>query len=391
MDIEEFLKGMPWYILPGEISTGTGRDGEGKRYLILNNAPVDNYIAMDINDGHEFSVGGHKDHILNHLKGCLDDSQKYHLVGIPEANIQQSGVPRWQWGPDYSAHDSNSHNNDSNPAALQATAMLFGQQQNMQVPSPAQPDLFYPNSTLPSTFTPQELGLFEKFLQFLRSEQSQSQQQPTPDNFCGQVNGPGQYNLLQNANFCEHKGQVNEATQMMPQFLPQLESQKNCSGMFGNQPFHSQHDVSPTSALLAPGGPENQLHFSGLQTQVYDANNTYKVHPESSLVMSEAVPQGQGHYDCLPQQKNDVIEGSKSETSCGYCGRMGHDAIDCIKYDTVHFDKPVCIICNTTSHSIDDCHKFIQMSWEEQAGLLLDKGQDKPGIRSYYYPWVSVV
>lgn len=76
---------------------------------------------------------------------------------------------------------------------------------------------------------------------------------------------------------------------------------------------------------------------------------------------------------------------------CDYCGRDGHEADACIKWDPVHFDKPVCTACNNDQHSLDECPKFRAMTVAERQALLLGKGGRRPGVRSKYHAWTSYV
>lgn len=74
---------------------------------------------------------------------------------------------------------------------------------------------------------------------------------------------------------------------------------------------------------------------------------------------------------------------------CDYCGREGHEADACIKWDLVHFDKPVCTACNNDQHSLDECPKFRAMSTPDREALLLGKGGRRPGVRSEYHAWTN--
>ncbi|KKY30954.1 hypothetical protein UCDDA912_g09132 [Diaporthe ampelina] len=76
---------------------------------------------------------------------------------------------------------------------------------------------------------------------------------------------------------------------------------------------------------------------------------------------------------------------------CDYCGRDGHEADACIKWDPVHFDKPVCTACNNDQHSLDECPKFGAMPPRDKAALLLDKGARRPGVRGENHAWTSYV
>lgn len=72
---------------------------------------------------------------------------------------------------------------------------------------------------------------------------------------------------------------------------------------------------------------------------------------------------------------------------CDYCGRDGHEADVCLKWDPDHFDKPVCTACNNDQHSLDECPKFSAMAMPERVALLLGKGALRPGVRSEYHAW----
>lgn len=76
---------------------------------------------------------------------------------------------------------------------------------------------------------------------------------------------------------------------------------------------------------------------------------------------------------------------------CDYCGRDGHEADACLKWDPVHFDKPVCTACNNDQHSLDECPKFRAMTLPERKALLLDKGGRRPGVRSEHHAWTRYV
>lgn len=104
-DLDKFFEQTPWLLLPEEgMSTGTKLDEAGKSYLFLNNAPVDNYLALGINDGHEMAAGGDVAFLVEFLRAQLDASGQYHVVVIADENIQRAGVPRWRSGPDWLDH-----------------------------------------------------------------------------------------------------------------------------------------------------------------------------------------------------------------------------------------------------------------------------------------------
>lgn len=95
--LDEFLNQSPWLMLPKEISTGTRIDEEtGRSYMYLNNAPVNDYLALAINDGKELAAGGDPEYLANFARTHLIPSERYHVVVIPEKNVQMAGVARWE-------------------------------------------------------------------------------------------------------------------------------------------------------------------------------------------------------------------------------------------------------------------------------------------------------
>lgn len=74
---------------------------------------------------------------------------------------------------------------------------------------------------------------------------------------------------------------------------------------------------------------------------------------------------------------------------CDYCGRDGHEAAACLKWDPTHFDKPVCTACNNDQHSLDECPKFRAMTVPQRQALLLGEGGRRPGVRSDYHAWTD--
>lgn len=114
-DVDQFLEHSPWLVLPGEMSTGTKVDeASGKSYLFLHNAPVNNYVALDINDGHEFAAGGDREYLVEYLRAHLNDAERYHVVVIPEKNVQMAEVPRWQLSADWLDYEVLQNNPDGN-------------------------------------------------------------------------------------------------------------------------------------------------------------------------------------------------------------------------------------------------------------------------------------
>lgn len=137
-------------------------------------------------------------------------------------------------------------------------------------------------------------------------------------------------------------------------------------------------DPQPRTAKrrrLAPKQPE--FHFTEREASLLRSFEAFQRRQETNAATIAA----------------DEFKGDYSGTGlCRWCGREGHEAVHCIKMDPTHFDKGVCVACNNKQHAIDQCDKFARvMTWEEQAALLVDAGAGKPGVRSYFYPWVCVV
>lgn len=95
--LEEFLRQSPWFVFPNEVTTHNRVDEEtGKTYMYLNNAPINNYLALSINDGMELAAGGDREFLGIFLQTQLEPSERYHIIVIPERNVQKAGVPRWE-------------------------------------------------------------------------------------------------------------------------------------------------------------------------------------------------------------------------------------------------------------------------------------------------------
>lgn len=101
-DLDKLFELAPWFVLPNEMQTETKVDeASGKSYMFLHNAPVKNYLAYEINDGHELAAGGDVDYLIEFVRANLDPRERFHVVVIPDGNIQMAGVPRWQQDPDW--------------------------------------------------------------------------------------------------------------------------------------------------------------------------------------------------------------------------------------------------------------------------------------------------
>jgi hypothetical protein len=123
---------------------------------------------------------------------------------------------------------------------------------------------------------------------------------------------------------------------------------------------------------------------------------------ESPRKLEAPVPPQQSPFPIRPETPPpEVLLASEKEpwrftdntgtNLCDYCGRDGHEADACLKWDPVHYDKPVCTACNNDQHSLDECPRFRAMPTPQRQALLLDKGAGRPGVRSQYHPWTSYV
>lgn len=178
-DLEQFLEQSPWLVLPGEMSTGTKVDeASGKSYLFLHNAPVDNYVALGINDGHEYAAGGDREYLVEYLRAHLNNAERYHVVVIPEKNVQMAKVPRWQVSADWLDHgvlqnnpNGNNNNDDKEEQSPGAAIKIESIEKEEERPSP-EPPL--------SSFMPQKI-FAESPPQQHRSPSEQEHVQPLGD------------------------------------------------------------------------------------------------------------------------------------------------------------------------------------------------------------------
>lgn len=298
--LDEFIDRVLPQVLPDNaIRVAIHKDGQDRQYLTLYNNPTAPYVANRIHDGYEFAIGGDKDIILRTLNNKLNSfpRQNWHIVAIPESNVQASNAPRWPSRS--SVHGGPIQQNPNNSGGVTRGGPVIAapwtnnfQDANVQ-----------PNSPF---------------------DQGTSNHQIKGYNVGVAVSPSGQ-----------------------------------------NQPDH------------APQPPKKHVH--------------HFTHQDAKLLRS--FEQFQRKQDAISAVLNaDEEMGDYTGTNlCRWCGREGHEAIDCIKFDPEHLDKLVCVACNNKKHVIDECEKFTKvMSVEQQAALLLDAGAGKPGVRSFFYPWVSL-
>lgn len=304
VDGRAFLDWMGLMLPEGAVSTARYTDPQGDKHLILANAPSGNYLCTEPGAGSgSFVIGGDRDYIARHLDWLTaEDQEKWHLVAIPESQIQASGAPRWV-GTDTTAQTDDVHQAPLPPQGLQGaqatTSVVYGNNNGgfgRGVYDPALGNNINTNTnpnrgaarSTDQTFLDQQRGL--------PSSTSQSPTMPSP--------------------------------------------QRNRCALFSNPTQRQLDQVTQNLAIIS---------------------------------------------------SDEVFGDYSGRNICRWCGRNGHEAADCIKWDPVWFDKLVCVACNNKKHHIDECDKFTKrMTWEEQKALLLDRGANKPGVRSFFNPWVRV-
>lgn len=148
-----FFEHTPWLVCPEEMSTGTKTDEAGKSYMFLTNAPVENYMAMDINDGYENAAGGDREFLAEYVQVQLKASKRYHIVVIPEANIEKADIPRWQAAPDWLDHNEfkKKLNKDQ---GLSAQAMVVKVESSQRGESSSQPQQDFDHQARPLSIDP---------------------------------------------------------------------------------------------------------------------------------------------------------------------------------------------------------------------------------------------
>ncbi|KUI62766.1 hypothetical protein VP1G_09892 [Cytospora mali] len=436
------------YVAPKEIQIGDIRDHNNRRLITLSNVPLGhNYIAPQINDGEEFAIGGDNEHIIktltNHLR--YRSGETWHIVGIPESHLHNGGA-RASSSYVGVAGQGGSVRGMPTPQApqqiAQASQGLFRQgepvtqKDSMRQMKARLAELEEELEAWDSERKLHKQNVFGSSGQHTQHFQ-QGQHSGFPPqsfgtfghgggSFQGYTHGQQSFDYPQQGDFVGGQGgaQASSFSQFQQSSLPQ---QINVGG-FGQggavpaEPMTLESFMGPQTQAatkydaLAPGAevfyvPEEDDWIFQDPGRVLDQPNDGEKYIRNNG--NEEENAGAASHDEIrltpllePPMINDepnpitkVLRaninspgrfGSKAGTGkCDWCGRDGHEAIDCIKWDPQHFDKAVCIVCNNVSHSIDECPTFVGMKQEERAFLLLDKGRWRPGVRSRYHAWTD--
>lgn len=425
----------------GAVRFSVQEDEQGRQYLTLVNAPFEPYLVERAHDGYEFVVGGDMHDILEHLSDMLvaRPQQRWHVVAISESSIQLSEAPRWpRWPCDLAMQGTGAqqqlvHNNAAvqsrqacSPTPFYSKTSSIGAANNpTQQASPlTQADSSGAPWATSNDGHRQGLEITGRTLDrtghetdhaFTQNDHSNSPWRAndsqhsmvntsTTDNSVqdGQGNIHVQaYNVRGNTNLADHHASQDSTVVLNGVHQP-------CNGQ-------SQGVNVPANLHSAQGGAVVQNgNFNGaLLHQDYNIPAAHDHMSTHAAVAGSVVQEKDLHQltrDSLKMFENfeawqrrqgeianildaDEVFGVYTGTSlCRWCGLEGHEAVDCIKFDPTHFDKLVCVACNNKKHSIDECEKFTtSMTQDEQATLILSKGVNLPGVRSFFYPWVSTI
>lgn len=346
-------------------------DGRQQRYLTILNTPVDNYVVQKINDGHEFAIGGDPSHILKSLdrEFAYQPQQRWHVVVIPEDNIELVGAPRRSF-PLVSGNGS-----------FETTSEGVQSQQSIN----------FGDSLInggPVNLAHQNYGL--QNYSYQADPEFNGPVQPRQHIFGDGLVSQGPANPPRYG--CTH-----------PAFVEPIQPQQNNAFndllvKYGSKEtsFHSSEDQgapvqqycdlsTPSQAALTSHSPSQPPTFSEHSKR----KRSRRASTEHEHQNREEEKK-QKDEDSAIIEADDCFESYSGTNLCRWCGRRGHEAVQCIKWDPEHFDKLVCIVCNNKKHLIDECLRFDAMPDEDKVKLLLVDGANRPGARSFFWPWVRV-
>lgn len=158
----------------------------------------------------------------------------------------------------------------------------------------------------------------------------------------------------------------------------------------------SEDDVSEDKDNEVEAGQEERAQDEGValgstSTNHGSPSNSQQATPRQPAAASSQPENPHGESLLASQREPHRFADNTGMGLCDYCGREGHEAVACIKWDPVHLDKPVCTACNNDQHLLDECPKFGAMPPQERAALLFVKGARRPGVRSENHAWTSYV
>lgn len=137
---------------------------------------------------------------------------------------------------------------------------------------------------------------------------------------------------------------------------------------------NSNNNNNTNAGPAAPAAPQHEIRL----TPLLQPAAAITEEPDSMTKALRAHINSPGRFE------------DKSGTGrCDWCGRHGHEAVSCLRWDPEHFDKAACVVCNNASHGVDECPRFARMAREARASLLLGGGAWRPGVRSRHHAWTD--
>lgn len=325
-------------------------NGSEETYITVHNTPKDNYVAQKINDGNEFAIGGDSSHIIRSLdrEFHFQPQQRWHVIVIAENNIQLTGVPRRSY-PLVSGMGEGSFTSKEKGVEVQ---------QNHEGGDILMDDGYVKptgQDQISQTVNGRDSSRLGDGPAVALHHSVEVPTCTTPGRF--QQNGPIDSTMV--AANDEHTSHLPNHRKIQS---PQTHDPPRLSSMPPN--------TTPVSQLPA---------FS-------EHNKRKQLHQQTMDPSKEE--EKQKRKDALIIAADNRFESYAGTNLCRWCGRRGHEAVQCIKWDPEHFDKLVCIVCNNKKHLLDDCLRFEIMSEEAKIKLVLVDGANRPGARSFFWPWV---
>lgn len=396
---------LPHYTIGVNIFEGTTANGLAFKEVVLLDTPNQDYLARRINSGEEFAIGGDKRHVVQSLALELArrPEERWHIIAIKDINLTQLNAPR-------RAYSMYPHVFDDESRAVYDTSLDVPGQEGIRRPEvifPAAEALLVPGTDY---FPPRGRdGTYNDggndFKEILRAKRvvvnGESAQrilnltadnlpfigsgEPQPDfNFNFDPNaqvfnggGDPQQNMVNNDGMMQgvemHGGQVHDP-------LDPFNSLQDRAGQF-------PQDVNRGAELPFPAPPfqSGEELTPEQHEQVEQWRRDFREWKKNQRATQKKERQEQDEATI----KADLVWASYIGTNlCRWCGRRGHEAVECIKWDPDHLDKLVCVQCNNKKHFLDECPAFQNLPLEKKEKLLLLDGAHRPGVRSLYWDWV---
>ncbi|KAJ4414791.1 hypothetical protein N0V82_007706 [Gnomoniopsis sp. IMI 355080] len=327
-------------------------DGHQERYLTMLNTPIDNYVAQKINDGHEFAIGGDPSHIFTSLdqEFALRPQQRWHVVVMPEDSLQLAGVPRRSY-PLVSGMTEGSFQRVNEGVQIQHSINSSDNLAESRPLSPVRQVYCVPGFDDQADRGFSGLG------------------RPRQDSFGDSLMSGG------SAHYPPHHAFGN------PDYMQQGHIRRR--NIDTNRCMVTNGPIQVPMCPSGDHGPERQPRYDRSHTTSaqQDPPQTPTFPEYSRRKRSRQVSTDHEKFqkeeeerkkeDAATIEADDRFESYSGTDLCRWCGRRGHEAVQCIKWDPEHFDKLVCIVCNNKKHSIDECLRFDALPDEDKAKLLV--------------------